>query len=61
MSAPSSNYDDYNASLKIGAGNGGPVQNGQTPQPEGAPNKVAPSSPAPAAQPQPHLVSQSQT
>ena len=58
LNAPSSNADEYGAYLNSGAtqGNGGSVQNGQTARPEAAPN-----SPAPAARPQPHLVSQSQT
>ena len=50
--------DDHHAKPNSGMKQegGGAVQNGQTPQPEAAPN-----SPAPAAQPQPHLVSQSQS
>jgi hypothetical protein len=52
---PSSSYDDSHFNLNGGAGwgNSGLVQNGQTPQPEPAQD-----SPALAAQPQPHLVSQ---
>jgi hypothetical protein len=53
----SSNYDDnFNLTPGASSGKSGSVQNGETPQPEAAPD-----SSAPAAQPQPSLVSQRQT
>jgi hypothetical protein len=56
-SAPSSN-DDSGFNLNGGASvsNSGSDQNGQTPQPEAAPNSLAPE-----AQPEPSFVSVSQT
>ncbi len=58
LSTPSANFDGLHFNLTGAAGldNGSSDRNSQTPQPEAAPN-----GPAPAAQPQPRLVSQPQT
>jgi hypothetical protein len=58
LSTPSANFDGLHFNLTGAAGldNGSSDRNSQTPHPEAAPN-----GPAPAAQPQPRLVSQPQT